>query len=89
MDNQKFISLIDEIIKMNVSDLHLTTDSVPYIRNKIGDITPVDTYGVMTGFDLDSICEYLLGRKFDERTLDISYSQGTARFRVNMSRTIK
>jgi twitching motility protein PilT len=89
MENTKFISLIDEVIKMNVSDLHLTGESMPYIRNKIGEIMPVDAYGVMTGFDIEEICEFLLGRRFDERTLDISYAQGVARFRVNMSRTIK
>lgn len=89
MENTKFISLIDEVIKMNVSDLHLTGESMPYIRNKIGEIMPVDAYGVMTGFDIEEICEFLLGRRFDERTLDISYAQGIARFRVNMSRTIK
>ena len=48
MENTKFISLIDEVIKMNISDLHLTGESVPYIRNKIGDIVPVDKYGVIT-----------------------------------------
>ncbi len=48
MENAKFISLVDEVIKMKVSDLHLTSESVPYIRNKIGDIMPVDKYGVIT-----------------------------------------
>jgi twitching motility protein PilT len=89
MENTKFISLIDEIIKMNISDLHITSESFPYIRNKIWNIVPVDKYGVVTGFDVESICEYLLGRKFDERTLDTSYSQWGARFRINMSRSIK
>ena len=89
MENAKFISLVDEVIKMKVSDLHLTSESVPYIRNKIGDIMPVDKYGVITWFDIEAICEFLLGRRFDERTLDVSYAQGGARFRVNMSRTIK
>ena len=89
MENTKFTSLIDEVIKMNISDLHLTGESVPHIRNHIGDIAPVDKYGVISGFDIEEICEFLLGRRFDERTLDISYAQGIARFRVNMSRTIK
>lgn len=89
MENTKFISLIDEIIKMNISDLHITSESYPYIRNKIWNIVPVDKYGIVTGFDVEAICEYLLGRKFDERTLDTSYSQGWARFRINMSRSIK
>ncbi|MBP9780177.1 Flp pilus assembly complex ATPase component TadA, partial [Candidatus Gracilibacteria bacterium] len=89
MENTKLISLIDEVIKMNISDLHLTSETYPYIRNKIGDIVPVEKYGIITGFDIENICKFLLGRSFDERTLDISYSQGTARFRINMSRTLK
>ena len=75
MENTKFVSLIDEIIKMNISDLHITSELYPYIRNKIGNIIPVEKYGIVSGFDIENICEFLLGRKFDERTLDTSYSQ--------------
>lgn len=89
MDNSKFISLIDEIIKMKISDLHLTSDAYPYIRNKVWDIVPVESYGVITAADLDQITQFLLGRSFDEGTLDISYSQGFTRFRVNLSRVIR
>ncbi len=89
MENTKFVSLIDEIIKMNISDLHITSELYPYIRNKIGNVIPVEKYGIVSGFDIEHICEFLLGRKFDERTLDTSYSQWWARFRINMSRTIK
>ena len=89
MENTKFISLVDEVIRMNVSDLHLTSETCPYIRNKIGNVVPVESYGIVSGFELEGICEFFLGRRFDERTLDVSYSQGIARFRVNISRTIK
>jgi twitching motility protein PilT len=89
MENTKFTSLVDEIIKMNISDLHITSECYPHIRNKVWNIVPVEKYGVVTGFDIENICEFLLGRRFDERTIDTSYSQGTARFRINMSRTIK
>ena len=75
METTKLTSLIDEVIKMSISDLHLTNDSFPYIRNKIGNIVPVDKYGIVTGFDIEEICVFLLGRRFDERTLDTSYSQ--------------
>ena len=60
MENTKFISLIDEVIRMNISDLHITSDSHPYIRNKIGNIVPVDKYGVVTGADIENICVFLL-----------------------------
>jgi twitching motility protein PilT len=89
MENTKFTSLIDEIIKMKISDLHLTSDSYPYIRNQVGDVVPVESYGVISAADLDQITQFLLGRPFDEGTIDVSYSQGFSRFRVNMSRVIR
>ncbi len=88
MENTKFVSLIAEVIKMNISDLHITSETYPYVRNKIWNIVPVEKYGIISGFDVESICEFLLGRRFDERTLDTSYSQGLTRFRINFSRTI-
>ena len=75
MENQKFISLVDEVIRMNVSDLHFTSETYPYIRNKIGNIVPVESYGTVSGFELENICEFFLGRRFDERSIDVSYSQ--------------
>ena len=60
MEITKFTSLIDEVIKMKISDVHLTTDSYPYIRNKVGDIVPVESYGVITQPDMDMITQFLL-----------------------------
>lgn len=45
MQKEKFFSLIDQIIKNRVSDLHLGSNELPYIRNKTGDIAPVEQYG--------------------------------------------
>jgi twitching motility protein PilT len=88
MDNTKFTSLISEIIRTNTSDLHLTSDTCPYIRNKVGDIVPVKNYGIISAAELMEICEFLIWKKFEAHTIDTSYSQGGARFRVNLSHTI-
>ncbi len=41
MELKKFLSLIDEIIKNKVSDLHITPDDYPYIRNSVGEIEAI------------------------------------------------
>ena len=75
MDNTRFTSLIDEMIKSSISDLHLTGGLCPYVRNKIGDIVPVEKYGIVTEKDIETILNLILGRAFDEHTLDTSYAQ--------------
>jgi twitching motility protein PilT len=89
MENTRFTSLIDEIIKSSISDLHLTGGLCPSVRNKIGDVVPVEKYGIVTDADIDSIVMLILGREFTEHTVDTSYAQGGVRFRVNISRTIQ
>ena len=59
--NPKFILLIEEVIKNNISDLHLGSNEPPYIRNKTGGIVPVAQYGVING------------RPFEENTIDVSF----------------
>lgn len=88
MQKEKFLSLIDEVLKNQVSDLHLGTDTPPYIRNKTGDISSVDSYGNISNDEMQEIADFLLGRKFEDRTNDVSFSHNGGRFRVNISRTI-
>lgn len=44
MQVQKFLMLIDEIIQQKISDLHITPNDYPYIRNKVGDVVPVESF---------------------------------------------
>lgn len=88
MLSQKFLSLIEEVTRENISDLHLSSNAMPYIRNKIGEIVPVESYGIMTDEDVRSIAQTLLGHTFEETTADVSYAYNESRFRVNISRTI-
>ena len=55
--NPKFISLIEEVIKNNISDLHLGSNEPPYIRNKTGGIVPVAQYGVISDEEIREIAE--------------------------------
>ncbi len=71
MQTEKFLSLVDEVIKGNVSDLHITGGKMPYIRNKIGDIVPVESYGVIDESEVLDIAEMLLERSFEESTVDV------------------
>ena len=52
--------MVDEVIKNNISDLHLGANEAPYIRSKTGDIVPVETYGPMTEEEILSIAEIML-----------------------------
>ncbi len=44
MELTRLLALIDDIIANKVSDLHFTTGDFPYIRNSIGEITPVEAF---------------------------------------------
>lgn len=88
MQTQKFFSLIEEVLKNNISDLHLWTDEFPYIRNKTGDISSVDSYGKIPAEEMQEIADFLLEKPFTDNTNDVSFAHNGGRFRVNISRTI-
>ncbi|GAB0175132.1 MAG: type IV pilus twitching motility protein PilT [Candidatus Altimarinota bacterium] len=88
MQIERFRSLIEDIIKNRISDLHFSSNEYPYIRNHIGDISPVQMFGKVSEEDLTQIIEFLLSRPLTETTIDVSYEQSGTRFRVNISRVI-
>lgn len=88
MQTEKFLSLVDEVIKGNISDLHITGGKIPYIRNKVWDIVPVESYGMIEESEVLNIAEMLLEKPFDESTVDVSFARSWSRFRVNISRNI-
>lgn len=88
MQLQKFLMLIDEIIQQKISDLHITPNDYPYIRDKVGDIVAVESFGKLGDDDIKDICNLLLSREFTERTVDLSFEYKTTRFRVNISRVL-
>jgi Tfp pilus assembly pilus retraction ATPase PilT len=88
MQLSKFLTLIDEIIVQKVSDLHITPNDYPYIRDKVGDIVPVESFGKLGEDDIKDICTLLLSRDFTEKTIDLSFEYKDTRFRVNISRVL-
>ena len=89
MQVQKFLMLIDEIIKEKISDLHITPNDFPYIRDKVGDIVPVESFWKLWDDDIKDICNLLLSRDFTEKTIDLSFEYKWTRFRVNISRVLR
>lgn len=60
MQKEKFFSLIAEVIKNKISDLHLGSYELPYIRNKTGDMAPVESYGIIDDEEMNEIAFMLL-----------------------------
>ncbi len=89
MQVQKFLMLIDEIIQQKISDLHITPNDYPYIRNKVGDVVPVESFWKLGDDDIKDICNLLLSREFIEKTIDLSFEYKGSRFRVNISRVLR
>ena len=89
MELQKFLSLIDQVIDGKTSDLHITPDDFPYVRNKVGEIVAVEEFGVVSKEDIAEICQILLSRPFTEKTVDVSFEYRDTRFRVNISHILK
>jgi twitching motility protein PilT len=89
METQAFLTLIDIIIDKNISDLHLTSNEFPYIRDIIGDIMPLERYDRLTNDDIDDICKIILSREMTEHTVDISFEYRDMRFRVNISKILR
>lgn len=89
MELQRFLGLIDQVIDGKISDLHITPDDFPYIRDKVGEIVPVESFGRVTKEDISEICQILLSRPFTEKTVDVSFEYRDTRFRVNISHILK
>lgn len=88
MQKEKFFSLIDEVIKNRISDVHLGSNEPPYIRNKTGDMAAVENYGTISDEEMHEIAALFLEKPFTDLTNDTSFAYGGERFRVNISRTI-
>ena len=83
----KIPKLMNELVKRNGSDLHITADSIPFFRIQ-GQILPVDDE-TFSSEDLVSELSYLLEDKIEKlwenKELDLSYSfENIARFRINL-----
>ena len=83
----KIQKLMNELVKRNGSDLHITADSYPYFRIQ-GQILPANNE-LFTKTEFIEELNILIGEEkleklFTNKELDISYShEDIARFRIN------
>lgn len=91
MELGKFESLVGELIKKNISDLHITTTGFPYIRIHDGKLKPIAAFGKLTLEDIEDIIRFIYPKEIpsDVKSVDTAYAFEDARFRVNISRVLR
>jgi twitching motility protein PilT len=89
METKEFLLIIDKVIDQNISDLHLTSNEPPHIRDIIGDIIPLDGQGILTHQDIEDITKIILSREMTEHTIDASFEYRDMRFRINISKILR
>ena len=85
----KLTELLERLIKLNGSDLHITTNTQPRMRIN-GDLEPLPDYPILTAAETKPYAYSVMSEKqisvFEDRhELDLSFGiQGLSRFRVNV-----
>ena len=84
---KKFESIIDNAIKQNMSDIHLTGEH-PVVTRKNGDILFHNSM-ILTHKEIDDLTRKLLtplqlDRLRQRKSVDVSFSNNNARFRINI-----
>ena len=88
LNESKIIKLMEELIKRNGSDLHLTEDTIPYFRIQ-GQMMPAESFPISSKILKEEI-ESIIGKnKFnvflEKKDFDCSFGlDGIARFRINL-----
>ena len=85
----KFQKLLSEMVKTRIPDIHIASESAPYIRRHNGGIVPIGDFGVMSQADVEEIILGIIGpERFavyqKEYDYDCSYRYEDHRFRVNI-----
>lgn len=88
MSLDQFKQLLGEVIQNELSDLHITTGMVPYIRTKEGEIIPIENFEKVNLELMREIASFALpadrrGAWPTEKELDASFEYAGQRFRVN------
>lgn len=85
----KLTELLEKLIKLNGSDLHITTNTEPRMRIN-GDLKPLSDYPILSTAETKAYAYSVMSEKqisvFEEKhELDLSFGiQGLSRFRVNV-----
>ncbi len=74
---QKFTQLLDEIITINITDLHITSGDCPFIRTPKRDVEPITQFGSLTEADVIELIIFTHGsitpEKIQEAKKGINY----------------
>ncbi|EKD66283.1 MAG: Twitching motility protein [uncultured bacterium (gcode 4)] len=86
---KKFHSLLENMIKTQIPDIHITSSSVPLIRKHDWDIEYIEEFWELSKEDVGEIIKEMAGEEGFEYFLqnlekDFSYTFGEAKFRVNI-----
>lgn len=86
---EKFKSLLDEMVQTKIPDIHITSGNAPHIRKTNGDIERIDAFGVLSREEVEELIREITHRDTLEQfyqlhDLDLSYSMGENRFRINI-----
>lgn len=88
MSLDQFKLLLNEVIQNQLSDLHITTNMVPYIRTQDGMVLPIENFEKVSLELMREIASFALpadrrGAWPTEKELDASFEYAGQRFRVN------
>jgi twitching motility protein PilT len=89
---EKYLQLIDEVIKNRITDLHIGSGNFPYIRMTNRNVEPVTSFGVLSINDIYELIMYmnpLLDKTKIETTttgINFIYENDGTRFRANVSK---
>lgn len=88
----KYIQLINEVIKNHITDLHIGSEHFPYIRTTSGGVEPIESFGKLNIDEIVEIIHFmnpLLDKEKIESTatgINFIYEYDGTRFRANVSK---
>ncbi len=88
----KYLQLVNEVIKNRISDLHIGSEHFPYIRTTSGWVEPVESFGRLNIEEIIEIVHFmnpLLDKEKIEATstgVNFIYELDGTRFRANVSK---
>ncbi len=88
----KYIQLVNEVIKNHITDLHIGSEHFPYIRTTSGGVEPIESFGKLSIDDINDLIVFmnplLSKEKIEAAAIGINfiYEYEGTRFRANISK---
>ena len=89
---EKYLQIIDEVIKNRITDLHIGSGDFPYIRMTNRNVEPVASFGKLTIDDIIEIIIFMNPLMDKDKILNTTtginfiYENDGTRFRANVSK---